>query len=226
MDGAVSAGSLTELLQPLLFAAAAFASAVVLADTLRCGFAFYVVIGWTLAALFYPHIFLPLYLAFRLFKGRPTQARRRTVGQKLLRVLTPALLYVLVVLTLGVWWRERDEHSFEGYLEQAVAARLRDRHLAAADAYRAALRQQDDAHTHKLLAMELMATRQWAEALEHLRAAERGGEDDEALSFYLAATLDGLKRRDEAVPYYRKFITSSLCTRPVPDERCQNARAF
>ena len=73
--------------------------------------------------------------------------------------------------------------------------------------------------------VELMMSHKWADAYEHFRAAEKGGEDDEVLSFYMASALDELKRGDEAVSYYRKFTTSSLCARALPDQRCQGARA-
>lgn len=224
MDGLVSAGGLTEVLQPVLFAVAALVSAIVLADALRGGFNIYEVAGWTLATFFYPYIIFPLYIIARFIKRREPRPRRKFT-QTILRVFVPAFVYLLIILSIGAVLREREAHSFEHYLERAIAARLRDRHLEAADAYRAALAVQDDPHTHKLLGVQLMMSHKWADAYEHFLAAEKGGENDEALSFYLASVLDELKRGDEAVGYYLKFTTTSLCKRAVPDQRCQSAQA-
>lgn len=65
----ISVGDLSELLRPALFALAALASALVLADARR-RFNSYAAAAWALLALAFPVVVLPLYLAARMFKRR------------------------------------------------------------------------------------------------------------------------------------------------------------
>ncbi|MCA1566401.1 MAG: hypothetical protein LC803_12330 [Acidobacteria bacterium] len=141
----------------------------------------------------------------------------------------PPLLYAFALLSAGAIYFYRDYHSFDAHLARAANARLRSRRDATIREYRAALRLVDDAHTHKLLAVQLAEDGQTEAALAELRAAERGaergGEPDEMLALRIASTLDALGRPAEAVNEYRKFLQSSSCARPSPDARCAEAAA-
>ncbi len=137
----------------------------------------------------------------------------------------PPLLYAFALLSAGAIYFYRDYYSFDAHLARAANARLRSRRDATIREYRAALRLVDDAHTHKLLAVQLAEDGQTEAALAELRAAERGGEPDETLILRIASTLDALGRPAEAVNEYRKFLQSSSCARPSPDARCAEAAA-
>ncbi|HEV2880300.1 MAG TPA: hypothetical protein VGX24_03245 [Pyrinomonadaceae bacterium] len=137
----------------------------------------------------------------------------------------PPLIYACLLLSIGAIYFYRDYHSFEAHLARAANARLRSRRDATIHEYRAALRLVDDAHTHKLLAVQLAEDGQTEAALAELRAAERSGEPDETLTLRIASTLDALGRPAEAVKEYRKFLQSSSCAGPSPDARCAEASA-
>lgn len=224
MDALVSSASLfSATLRPWLFIACALLSTAALYDTRRCGFAFYASALWTLAILFYPHIFFPLYLIARYRQRRNSDHRahsatssRRAIA---LNLLIP-LVYLSLVVSVFIFLFERDEHSFDACLERAVAAKVRDDHHAAIDNYRAALAVQTDAHTRKLLGLELFEVKNWAAALEQFRAAQDAGEPDAALDYYIATSLANLKRDTEAHPYFARFYRSALCTQAVPDQKC------
>lgn len=141
------------------------------------------------------------------------------------RTLAPPLLYALALLSTGAIYFYRDYQSFDAHLTRAANARLRNRRAAAIREYRAALRLSDDAHTHKLLAVQLAEDGQTEAALAEFRAAERGGEDDELLPLRTAHALDALGRAAEARLEYQKFLRENLCTRPLPDTRCAEASA-
>ncbi|MDX6694224.1 MAG: Tetratricopeptide repeat [Blastocatellia bacterium] len=61
----ISAGELFELTRPAAFALSALVSTWTLASARRRGFALYAVAAWTLGALLYPLIVLPIYLIVR-----------------------------------------------------------------------------------------------------------------------------------------------------------------
>jgi tetratricopeptide (TPR) repeat protein len=86
--------------------------------------------------------------------------------------------------------------------------------------YRAALALEDNPHTHKLLGIELADAGQWTDALFEFRAADRGGEPDDSLSFRIGQALDASGQPLAAVHEYRRFLESHRCTQPLPDDRC------
>ena len=90
--------------------------------------------------------------------------------------------------------------------------------------YRAALALEDNAHTHKLLGLELLETGQWSDALNEFRLAERGCEPDELLPFRIAQAADTSGRQGEAAAEYRRFLGSYACTHSPANERCDTAR--
>ena len=133
--------------------------------------------------------------------------------------------YALMLLTFGALYFVHDYRSLDATLARASDATLRQQHARAADEYRAALALADNAHTHKLLGLELLADRRYDEALREFRAAFDGGEPDDRLPFFTALALDALGRAAEAEDAYRAFDNSSACTQALPDVRCVDARA-
>lgn len=140
-----------------------------------------------------------------------------------LKRFAPSLIYSFALLSAGAVYFYRDYHSFDAHLARAANARLLNRRDATIREYRAALRLADDAHTHKLLAVQLAEDGQTEAALAEFRAAERGGEPDELLPYRVASALDTLGRAGEAAGEYQKFLRSSSCVRPSPDARCAEA---
>jgi tetratricopeptide (TPR) repeat protein len=141
------------------------------------------------------------------------------------RKLVLPLLYALALLSIGALYFYRDYHSFDAHLARAANARLLNERAAAIREYRAALRLSDDAHTRKLLAVQLAEDGQTEAALNELRAAERGGEPDALIPYRIAHALDALGRPAEADLEYQKFTRSSLCAHASPDARCAEAFA-
>jgi hypothetical protein len=135
----------------------------------------------------------------------------------------PTLIYTLALLFAGAIYFYRDYHSFDAHLERAARARLRSRRPDAIREYRAALRINDDAHTHKLLGVQLAEDGQTEAALAELRAAERGGDPDPLLAFRLASALDALGRAVEAAGEYQKFLQGDSCAQASPGALCAEA---
>lgn len=142
-----------------------------------------------------------------------------------LKRLAPSFIYALALLSAVAVYFYRDYHSFDAHLARATKARLLERRAATIGEYRAALRISDDAHTRKLLAVQLAEDGQTEAALAEFRAALRGGEPDELLSYRIASALDTLGRADEAAGEYQKFLQGGSCSRPSPDARCAQAAA-
>jgi tetratricopeptide (TPR) repeat protein len=154
--------------------------------------------------------------------AQPTEETRSPIWR---RNYAPALLYALALLLAGAIYFYRDYHSFDAYLARAEQARLLGRRDATIRSYRAALRISDDAHTRKLLAIQLAEDGQHEAALSEFRAAERGGEPDELLPYRIAYALDTLGQPAEAAVEYQRFLRGNLCARPSPDARCEEASA-
>jgi len=150
---------------------------------------------------------------------------RKKYALPLLYALALPLLYTLALLSAGAIYFYRDYHTFDAHLTRATKARLLGKRAVTIRAYRAALRLADDAHTRKLLAIQLAADGQTEAALAEFRAAERGGEPDELLPFRTAHALDTLGRPAEAHLEYQKFLQGNLCARSLPDMRCAEASA-
>lgn len=133
-------------------------------------------------------------------------------------------VYLTAVLLVGGIHFYRDYTSFDAHFARARQAKLYNQRERTVREYRAALRLREDAHTRKLLGVELSEAGRWEEALAELRAAERGGEPDESLAYREALALDKLNRHDEAAQAYRRFLRARPCTRPEPDPPCIDAQ--
>jgi hypothetical protein len=134
------------------------------------------------------------------------------------------ILYAAALLTLGFAYFAFDWHSFDAHFARAKRAKLRGETARTIEEYRAALGHRDDAHTRKLLGLELLQAGEAGAALAEFRAAARGATEDDSLSFHEARSLDALERHEEAREAYRQFTAGSLCARDPADVRCVAAR--
>ncbi|HEX8179028.1 MAG TPA: hypothetical protein VF525_05735 [Pyrinomonadaceae bacterium] len=218
----ISVGQLFDVLLPAAVAGAILCSTFVLADAQRRGLKRYAVAAWTLGTLILPFTCLPLYLLARFWRSGPTTLAARPLWSR--AVLLLPLVYATALLALAALYFWHDYRSLDAHLARASGAKLHEQHARAADEYRAALRLADDPHTRKLLGLELAAAQQWPAALAELRAAERAGEQDDALAYHIANALDTLDRRAEAHAEYSKFLAGNLCVQSAANLRCQHAR--
>lgn len=155
--------------------------------------------------------------------GEPTFRQPRFY--QFLRTAAPPALCAAALLALGGLYFNRDARSADAHLARANRAKLSDRREEAAREYRAALRLEDDAHTRKLLGLELAEAGRWEEALEEFRAAAERADPEEALAFHTARALEALGRGAEARPFYRQFLQSLPCLETPPPAPCEAARA-
>ncbi len=135
--------------------------------------------------------------------------------------------YAAALALAGGLYFYTDYVSLDARLARAERAKLYGRTGAAVAEYRAALRLREDAHTRKLLGLELLRAGRALEALNELRAAGRDAppaEQDDSLHFHAAEALDALGRRREAVDEYRRFLESRSCAPHPLEERCEAAR--
>ncbi len=219
------------------------------------GFRPFAVWAWTLSAFTFPAIVLPLYLVARMYARRadtsPKDSRpeeedadeaTHTSDESSVRAdereeaVTPALtskrsrfavplLYAGALLLVGAFFFYQDYRSFDAHLARGARAKLYGRREHVMAEYRAALGVREDAHTRKLLGLELLEAGRAEEALAELRAAEVGGEPDETLAYHVASALEALGRPGEAANSYVKFLRSGLCARTPPSANCEVARA-
>lgn len=238
-DWQISAGELFDLMLPVSFALTALCSAWVLASARRRGLSAPVVTLWTLGTLFFPLIILPLYLIARFLGHRRenqsnikrdeedasiiARAAREKSAPVVWRRMLP-VAYLFVMLSLGALHFYMDYRSVDAHLARANQARVRGQQERIIEEYRAALRLEENAHTHNLLGRELLDARRFEEALAEFRAAERMNEADDELPFNIAETLYRMERDREAAPEYERFIAGPLCNQPPPDVRCDAAR--
>lgn len=230
----ISAGQSFELMLPAWFALTVLLSAWVLASARRRGFSVAAVTLWTTGTLFFPLIILPLYLIARSYRRRREEEAAKDTEhddgtESPLQTPLPLrrtlpLLYLFVLLSLGALYFYLDRKSVDAHLMRANQARVRDERERVIEEYRAALRLEDDAHTHNLLAKELHTAGRYGEALAEFRTAERMGEEDEELPFNIAHSLDELKRPSEAQGEYDRFLKGALCAEIPHDRRCVYAR--
>jgi tetratricopeptide (TPR) repeat protein len=249
----ISAGDVSEALRPALYALSVLASAWVFASA-RCRGRFRpsAVWAWAAATFFLPAVTLPLYLVARMYArpAAPGDSKTETVesasdeeearpedaespggtdepraAEPLRRRLLPTLLYAAVLLLAGGIYFYQDYRSFDAHLARGARAKLNGRRAQTIKEYRAALGVRDDAHTRKLLGLELLEDGRAEEAVAELRAAEAGGEPDGRLPFRLAAALDALGRRAEAAEAYERFGRGPLCAQDRPDDLCAAATA-
>ena len=219
----ISAGEFFELIRPAVLVLSALVSVWVLASARR-RFAPTVAVLWALATLFFPLIFLPLYLILRFVRKRRSLVPQ-TEDEKLVWRITIPLAYAVIVLSLIGFYLYREQMSVDAHLARAAQARVRGDRVRTIAEYHAALRQEDDPHTHKLLAIELADAGDRSEALSEFRRAEQGGEPDDMMAYRMGMLLDSTNNPNEARLQYQKFLASKACTQPLPDSLCSMASA-
>jgi tetratricopeptide (TPR) repeat protein len=231
----ISAAELFEFARPAAWALSAIISTYVLASTRHRNFKPYWVAAWTLGTLFFPLIVLPLYLVVVIRQRRREREARQTESaahndepapytRPAWRRSLPAFYLILVLCTVALFFY-LDYTSVDAHLWRANNAKLRGPHEKVIAEYRAALRLEDNAHTHKLLAIEMAAAGRSEEALAEFRIAERMGEPDAQLPYDMALVLDSLNRSEEAMLEYNRFLSGPLCTQALPDANCATARS-
>ena len=228
----ISAGEFFELLRPGALVVSALLSTWVLASARRWRFRFASAIAWALGTFLVPFIVLPIYLIARSWTKRSIQsadideatpADGGLSSPVKLRFLLPGT-YALVLLSIVGIYIYRDYLTVDAHLARATQAKVLNNRPKAIREYRAALRLEDNPHTHKLLGLELAEAQEWAEALREFRAAEAGGEPDDLLLFHIGQALERSGQSAEAVSNDKKFLNGRTCVQALPDSRCEIAR--
>ncbi|MGH9966214.1 MAG: tetratricopeptide repeat protein [Pyrinomonadaceae bacterium] len=227
----ISAGEFFDLIRPVALVLSALASIWVLVSARQRQFSLFHATAWALGTLFFPLIVLPLYLVIRFVrKRRGSNAEGENRGSNVSslvpkwRISVP-LAYAAVVLSSIALYLHWDYQSIDAHLARAAHAKISGQPGRTIDEYRAALSKEDNPHTHKLLAIELVETGDWSGALTEFRMAEEGGETDDLIAFRIATLLDLINHPNEARLEYQKFLQTRTCTQPLPDSFCATARA-
>jgi hypothetical protein len=219
----MSAGEFFELIRPAVLIISGLLSVWVLAVARR-RYSLLVSGMWALGAFFLPVIVLPIFLLAviirkqRFHESSPGDGRLRPR----FRSLAP-IAYGVVLLFLIAVYVYRDHNSVDAHLARAEQAKVMNQRDRAIKEYQAALKLEDNPHTHKLLGIELAAEGNWEDAAREFCAAEAGREPDELLSYRFGQALIALGRGDEGLEQYRQFLNSSLCKSEPVDDRCEIA---
>jgi len=163
----MSAGELFDLIRPVVVVISILVSTWVLASA-RKRFSIFLAFAWAVATLFLPLVVLPLYLVVILFWRRPSLSRRW-------RFSLP-FGYAAILLVAFCLYFNHESQTVDAHLARANQAKLVEDHSTAIREYRAALALENNAHTHKLLAIELANAGQVNEATAEFRLAQQGGE--------------------------------------------------
>ncbi len=210
----MSAGEFFELIRPAVMIVSALVSTWVLASA-RKRFLLYQSIAWAAGTLLFPSIVFPLYLVAIMAWSHPRRSPVRW------RFALP-LLYATIVLSAIAAFVYRDNRSIDAHLARASRAKLADDKATTIREYQEALALEDNAHTHKLLAIELERSGYWGDAISEYRLAEKGGEPDDSISFRLGLLLEHLNQEGQARLEFQKFLLSETCQ--GLDMNCERAR--
>jgi len=209
----MSAGELFELIRPSVMIAAALISTWVLYSA-RKRFPLYVALGWALGTLFLPLVVLPTYLIVILLWRRPAYSPRW-------RLILP-LAYGLIAAASIATYFYFDSRTVDAHLARAARAKLIEDHGTVIREYRSALELEDNPHTHKLLALELMRAGYLSDAISEFRLAQQGGEPDDFIHYYLGLLLDQLYLKGQASLEFEEFVLSTTCAQNEP--QCDDAK--
>lgn len=209
----MSAGELFELVRPATLLISALVSTWVLASA-RKRFPLYQSFLWAIGTLSLTLIVFPLYLTAIIFR------RRRYLSLKS-RFVIPCLYATVVLSSIGIY-EYRSNRSVDAYLARATQAKVSNQRAIAIKEYKQALEIEDDPHTHKLLAIELADSGYLTDAISEFRLAQRGGEPDDSLHFWLGLLLERINHNGEARLEFQEFLLTSQCLRS--DYRCDLAR--
>ena len=209
----MSAGELFDFIRPAVVVASTIISTWVLISA-RKRFRFFQALLLALATFFLPLVVLPLYVVSLLFWRRaPLRVKHR---------FTIPLVYLATILLIFFGYTYVDDRSIDAHLARASYAKVSVDYLTAIHEYQEALKLDDSAHIHKLLAEALDDAGLVTEAITEFRTAELAGEPDDLIHFRLAVLLDRINHHGEAILEFREFAFSQTCLQV--DERCQTAR--
>lgn len=149
------AGELFDLIRPVVLLISALISTWVLASA-RKRFSIYIAFAWALGTLLLPLVVAPAYLSVVLLWRTRLRERRWPV-------LLP-VVYGAIVIGVIAFYFYVDRQSVDAHLARAAEAKLIDDHARAIREYRRALELEENPHTRKLLAMELVLAGQLMEA--------------------------------------------------------------
>lgn len=211
----MSASELFDLIRPVVTVFSALVSAWVLASA-RNRFPFYQALLWAAPTFFFPLIVVPIYLVV-LLVSQPPRSQLRIKGKFIL-----PLFYLVTVLTVLVIYKYFDDQSIDAHLSRASLAKVSLDPLSAIREYHEALRIEDSPHTHKLLAETLDDAGFNTEAITEFRAAEQGGDPDDAIHFRLGVLLGRVDMEGQSILEFKKFALSETCLQI--DSRCEDAR--
>ncbi len=209
----MSAGELFDLIMPAAFAVSALISTWVLASA-RKRFRLHYALALAIGTLFLPLIVFPIYLVIIMWRPKIGPPRRWHYA-------LPLLYAVIALSAIGAYFYF-DKDSVDAHLARATQAKLDGDSATAIREYREALEREDDAHIHKLLAIEFANAGETTEAISEFRLAERGGEPDDLISFNLGLLLERLDLTNQAAMEFEKFLMSETCEQP--DARCESAQ--
>ncbi len=218
----ISAGQLFELLFLVALGISVLLSTWVLSNALRRRWKVPAALAWAAGTFFLPPVTLPIYLVSLIFAKRSNNSveNSATPGPRLYLTVS----YAFVLLFFAGIYLYRDYQSVDAHLARAAQARLMRNHEKAIREYRAALAKEDDAHTHKLLGIELADAGHLTAALTEFRTAEHGDEPDDLLSSRIADVLHELGRQAESEAEYARFLKGLLCSKDPQEIHCENAR--
>jgi len=216
----MSAGEFFDLVRPAFLLLSALLSTWVLVNAYRSGLRNYLSVLWAVATLILPFVVFPVYLTFRILQRKPATSSHGNATS--LAMLAAIYLTGSVGLLFAIEYRE--SNSVDRHLAKATQAKLAGDRRGAIREYKAALQTEDDAHTRKLLGIELSDEGEWQAALSELLLAERGGEPDPSLPFRIARLLDALNQPNQAVIEYKKFFYSEECSNLPVNSECEVAR--
>ena len=220
----MAAGEFFDLIRPVVLVLSALLSTWVLASARKAHFRTAISAAWALGTLLMPPVFFPLYLIARFTKR--TQAPNAAYANTAMRWrLVIPLVYLVVVLFAIGWFHYSGTSGVDAHLAQAADAKIRGQRNRTISEYRKALALEDNPHTHKLLALELIEAGRLVEALSELRLAERGGEPDDLIPFRIGILLEALSLPNQASLEYEKFLETRRCTEEFPVDRCEQASA-
>lgn len=212
--GNMSAGELFELIRPSVLILAGLISTWVLASA-RKRFPLYVAFAWALGTLFLPLVVIPVYLVVILLWRRPAYSPTWP--------LVLPLTYGLIVTASIATYFYFDSRTVDAHLARAARAKLIDDHGTVISEYQQALAMEDNPHTHKLLALELMRTGYLSDAISEFRLAEQGGEPDDSIHYYLGILLEKIDQNGQARLEFEKFLLTQTCL--TADRLCESARS-
>ena len=210
----MSAGELFDLIYPAVVVVSAIISTWVLASA-RKRFPLYLSLLLAAGTFFLPLVVIPLYLIVLFFSH---QKHTRLIRG---RFIVPCI-YLGIILTSFAVYRYLDERSVDAHLSRASFAKLHNDPLTAIQEYREALKLEDNAHTHKLLATTLDECGYVTEAITEYRTAEQMVEQDDAIHYHLAVLLERIDHKGESILEFKEFLGSETCLQV--DYRCEAAR--